>query len=59
MTGTGGYQYPYTSTPGASTPPAHTPPSEGISGLWEFFWLSLLSTAIIAVSGITTWILVH
>jgi hypothetical protein len=59
MTGSDGYEFPYTRTPGGSTPPAHTAPEEGVRGLWEFFWLSVLSTAIIAVSGVATWFLVH
>lgn len=53
------YRFPYTRTPGGSTPDPSTTPAEGIAGLWEFFWLSVLSTAIIAVAGVATWVAVH
>lgn len=57
--GSESYRYPYTPTPGASTPPAATPPEEGVRDLWGFFWLSLLNTAIIAVAGVATWVIIH
>ena len=53
------YRYPYTPYEGSSTPPASTPPEEGVRGLWEFFWLSVLSTSIIAVAGIAAWFVAH
>jgi hypothetical protein len=59
MGGPAEYRYPYATTPGASTAGPSTTPEEGTRGLWEFFWLSVLSTAIIAVAGVTTWVLVH
>ncbi len=53
------YRTPYAESPGSSTPPPETKPSEGISDFWAFFWLTLLNTAIIAVAGIATWLIVH
>ena len=50
---------PYTSTPGSSTPPPEVGPKQGISELWTFFWLAIANTAIIAVAGVATWLLVH
>ena len=57
--GEGAFQTPYARAPGGSLPPPATPPAEGRSELWAFFWLSLLNTAIIAVVGISVWLLVH
>jgi len=53
------FRTPYTPYPGSSTPPAHVGPTEGKADLWTFFWLSLVNTLIIAVSGILTWWLVR
>jgi hypothetical protein len=53
------FRSPYTPYPGSSTPSAHVGPAEGKTELWTFFWLALVNTLIIAVSGILTWWLVH
>jgi hypothetical protein len=53
------YRNPYTPYPGSSTPSADVGPAEGKSELWSFFWLALLNTLIIAVSGIVAWWFVH
>lgn len=50
---------PYATTPGSSTPPPGVGPGEGVRELWTFFWLALANTAIIAVAGVATWLLVH
>ncbi len=53
------YRSPYTPYAGSSTPPATVAPAEGKLDLWTFFWLALVNTAIIAVSGVVTWWFVH
>ena len=53
------FSSPYARTPGSSTPGPEMGPAEGTADLWGFFWLALLNTAIIAVSGIATWWFVH
>jgi hypothetical protein len=53
------YRNPYTPYPGGSTPSGHVGPGEGKRELWGFFWLTLLNTLIIAVTGIVAWTLVH
>jgi hypothetical protein len=51
---------PYAYSPGSSTPGASVSSEEGRADLWGFFWLSLASTAIIAVVGIAAWaVIVH
>lgn len=55
----GSWQTPYTATPGSSTPGPEVSPTEGIGELWTFFWLALACTAIIAVSGVATWLFVR
>ena len=60
MTGeTETYRSPYAPYPGSSTPAPEVDPKEGKGDLWTFFWLSLLSTLVIAVTGIATWWFVH
>lgn len=54
-----GYRYPYPTDPGASTAGPSMTPKEGVKDLWGFFWLSLASTAIIAVPCIGVWFFVH
>jgi hypothetical protein len=49
------FSTPYTPYPGSSTPGPEVSPAEGTADLWGFFWLALLNTVIIAVSGIVTW----
>lgn len=49
------FRSPYTAYPGSSTPPGSVGPEEGKLDLWTFFWLALVNTGIIAVSGIATW----
>jgi hypothetical protein len=58
MTGVA-YRTPYTSTPGGSLPDPATPPAEGRHELWAFFWLSIANTAIIGVTGLVVWLLIH
>jgi hypothetical protein len=53
------YSTPYTPSPGSSTPGPEVSPMEGTADLWGFFWLALLNTGIIAVSGIVAWWFVH
>jgi cytochrome b subunit of formate dehydrogenase len=53
------FVWPYTPTPGGSTPPVGTPPAEGEHEVQAFFWLALLSTVIIAATGIAVWLLLH
>jgi cytochrome b subunit of formate dehydrogenase len=53
------FVWPYTPTPGGATPHAGTSPNIGEHEVRAFFWLSLLSTAIIAATGITVWLLLH
>ena len=53
------FETPYTPYPGSSTPPPEVTPKEGKSELWSFFWLALLNTLIISVSGIVAWWYVH
>ena len=53
------FRTPYTPYPGSSTPPAAVGPREGKWDLWTFFWLTLINTMIIAVSGISAWVLIH
>lgn len=50
---------PYAHSPGSSTPPPSVAPREGLGELWTFFWLALVNTAIIAVTGIIVWWIVH
>jgi hypothetical protein len=50
------FRSPYTPTPGSSTPGPHVSPEEGKSELWGFFWLSILNTTIIAVTGVVFWL---
>ncbi len=54
-----GYRFPYTPTPGASMPPPPTTPAEGVADMWGYFWLAIVSTAIIAVTGLVAWSYVH
>jgi hypothetical protein len=53
------FAWPYTPTPGGATPPATTDPEEGVHEVRSFFLLSLLSTVIIAATGIAIWFLLH
>lgn len=53
------WQTPYAPAPGSSTPGPEVTPKEGVADLWAFFWLSLANTAIIAVAGVATWLLVR
>jgi cytochrome b subunit of formate dehydrogenase len=55
----GKFVWPYTRTPGGATPPLGTAPAVGEHEVRAFFWLSLLSTVIIAATGITVWLLLH
>lgn len=55
----GGFRWPYDRTPGGSGPSPHTTPPEGREDLYSFTILSLLSTGIIAVTGISVWWMVH
>ncbi|MEM0128704.1 MAG: hypothetical protein QXG65_00845 [Thermoplasmata archaeon] len=55
MSGTAPYRSPYTPSPGGATPPADATPGEQIGELRLFFWLALLSTAIIGGSGVIAW----
>jgi hypothetical protein len=48
------YQFPYTPTPGGALPPPSMTPAEGTADLWGYFWMALLSTLIIAVTGLLT-----
>ena len=52
------YRSPYTPYPGSSTPSPDVGPAEGKGELWGFFWLSLLNTAIIAMTGVAVWFVV-
>ncbi|MCI4363406.1 MAG: hypothetical protein L3K13_03765 [Thermoplasmata archaeon] len=53
------YRTPYASSPGGSLPDPSTDPREGAHELWAFFWLSLANTAIIGVTGLVVWWLIH
>lgn len=53
------YRTPYTPYPGGATPPAEVGPEEGWGELRAFFWLAILNSAIIAVSGVLTWWFIH
>jgi cytochrome b subunit of formate dehydrogenase len=53
------FVWPYTPTPGGATPPVGTPRAIGEHEVRAFFWLALLSTVIIAATGITVWLLLH
>jgi hypothetical protein len=53
------FHNPYAGTPGSSTPSPEVTPQEGSGELWAFFWLALANTAIIAVAGVATWLLIH
>ncbi len=53
------FRWPYAHTPGSSTPGPETTPEEGTHELWAFFALALLNTAIIAVSGLTAFFIIH
>jgi len=55
----GAWQTPYASSPGSSTPGPEVTPKDGVADLWAFFWLALANTAIIAVAGVATWLLVR
>ncbi|HEV2167171.1 MAG TPA: hypothetical protein VGS23_09400 [Thermoplasmata archaeon] len=57
--GESAFRNPYAGTPGSSTPSPEVSPKEGASELWAFFWLALVNTAIIAVSGLVAWFLIH
>jgi hypothetical protein len=52
----GSWRTPYTPTPGSSTPSPEVGPEEGKGELWDFFWLSLLNTTVIAVVGVVFWL---
>jgi hypothetical protein len=53
------WKTPYTPTPGSSTPGPEVTPEEGIAEVSGFFWLSLISTGIIVVVGMSAWFYVH
>ncbi len=53
------FVWPYDRTPGGPNPPPTTTREEGQEDLWSFTALSLLSTAIIAVAGLSAWFMVH
>ncbi|MGC2034969.1 MAG: hypothetical protein WA761_05945 [Thermoplasmata archaeon] len=53
------FRNPYTPTPGGSGPPSTTTPEEGKGELWTFFWLSIVNTTVIGVSGFIVWLFVH
>jgi hypothetical protein len=57
--GDASFRTPYSPTPGSSTPSPDVTPSQGISDFWAFFWLAIANTAIIAIAGVVTWLLVH
>ncbi len=57
--GASAYSWPYARTPGGSTPPPDVTPKEGGHELWAFFWLSILNSAIIGVSGLAAWLIIH
>jgi hypothetical protein len=54
-----GYRTPYTATPGSSTPGPHVDKEEGLSELYGFILLSLISTALIVVVGLAAWAYAH
>ncbi|MCI4358778.1 MAG: hypothetical protein L3J99_07145 [Thermoplasmata archaeon] len=58
-TGDAAFRTPYSGPPGSSTPSPEVSPKEGVGELWAFFWLALLNTGIITVSGTVAWILIH
>ena len=50
---------PYATTPGSSTPGVGVGAEEGHGDLWSFFWLSVVSTAILTVVAAVGWLVVH
>jgi hypothetical protein len=54
-----GFRTPYTPTPGSSTPGPEVDPVTGRKDMREFMWLSLANSAIIAVAGLVTWLLIR
>jgi hypothetical protein len=57
--GEAAFHNPYAGAPGSSTPSPEVTPNQGRGELWAFFWLALANTAIIAVSGLAAWWIVH
>jgi hypothetical protein len=53
------FRWPYAQTPGTSTCPPEVGPKEGSHELWAFFWLTMVNTAIIGVSGVLAWLIIH
>lgn len=53
------YRSPYAASPGSSTPGADVTPEEGTAELWTFFWVAIVSIAIIAAGGLAAWFYVH
>jgi hypothetical protein len=49
--------WPYDRVPGGPVPPAETTREEGQSELWGYAILSILSSVIIGVVGITAWLI--
>jgi hypothetical protein len=52
-------QNPYGGPPGGSTPPPTQTAEGGLFELKFFFFIALLSTGVISVSGIVVWLVIH